>query len=262
MKHLLLGVAVAALVACAHPVLEDPHGVVEDAAAMYDYSAAFGTDFGRPDADYADYSIRKSQEILAFTGVLPGMTVVELEAGGGFYTELFGTVTGETGKVYQQNPAQFDGFLGDSVAERGHLTRLPNVEYLRAQFDATGLADGEADLVTWMLGPHELWFVPEGQEMGVFGDAEGSFTEIARILKPGGIFIALDHNAPEGSPASTGGDTHRIDKAIIISMAESVGLSLIEESDVLANPDDDRAVNVFDPSVRRKTDRFLLKFQK
>jgi len=262
MKHLVLGVAVAALTACTHPVMEKPHGAAEDAAASYDYSAAFGTEFGRPQADYADYSLRKSQEILTFTGVLPGMTVLELEAGGGFYTDLFGTVVGDAGKVYQQNPAQFDGFLGDSVAERGHLTRMSQIAYLKVPFDATGLADDEADIVTWMLGPHELWFVPDGTELGVFGDAEAAFEEIARVLKPGGVFVALDHSAPAGAPASTGNDTHRIDKAIVIEMAEAAGLTLIEESDVLANPEDDLTVNVFDPSVRRKTDRFLLKFQK
>jgi predicted methyltransferase len=68
--------------------------------------------------------------------------------------------------------------------------------------------------------------------------------------------------APAGSPPTTGGDTHRIDKAVIIALAENHGLTLVDESDVLANPDDDGTVQVFDPAVRRKTDRFLLKFAK
>ena len=65
-----------------------------------------------------------------------------------------------------------------------------------------------------------------------------------------------------GSPATTGGDTHRIDKAIILDMAGKAGLTLVAESDLLANPDDDHSLNVFDPAIRRKTDRFLLKFTK
>ena len=68
--------------------------------------------------------------------------------------------------------------------------------------------------------------------------------------------------APVGAPATTGGETHRIDKAIIISMAEANGFTLSEESDLLANADDDGSLNVFDPAIRRKTNRFLLKFTK
>ena len=68
--------------------------------------------------------------------------------------------------------------------------------------------------------------------------------------------------APEGAPATTGGETHRIDRAIVVSMAQDVGLRLVDESDLLANPEDDHTLNVFDPAVRRKTDRFLLKFVK
>ena len=65
--------------------------------------------------------------------------------------------------------------------------------------------------------------------------------------------------SPEGQSSST---THRIDKAIVIERAAAAGLKLVEESDLLANANDDYAKNVFDPSVRRKTDRFLLKFAK
>jgi predicted methyltransferase len=40
-------------------------------------------------------------DVLAFAGVMPGMTVVELEAGGGFYTELLASAVGDEGTVYQ-----------------------------------------------------------------------------------------------------------------------------------------------------------------
>jgi len=228
---------------------------------MFDYTSAFARD-DRMEEDYEQYDIRKSAEVLAFTGIRPGMTVVELEAGGGVYTELFSKVVGNSGKVYMQNPAEFDSFVKDAVDARLADNRLANVEMIKTPFDKLAVGDSEADIVTWILGPHELWYTPEGAPEGVFGDPAASFADIARVLKSGGVFIALDHQAPDGAPASTGGDTHRIDKAIIIDMAENAGLELMDESDLLENEADDKTVNVFDESVRRKTDRFLLKFRK
>ena len=52
------------------------------------------------------------------------------------------------------------------------------------------------DMVTWIQGPHELGFAPEGNSLG---DIAGSFREIARVLRPGGVFLASDHIAPDGS---------------------------------------------------------------
>lgn len=225
----------------------------------FDYDSVFDQD-DRPAADYEQYEVRKSKDVLAFTGVAPGMTVVDLEAGGGMYTELFSRVVGDTGKVYMQNPPAFDAFLGDAVGKRVD-GRLANVTRVKAAFDdLSAVPDASADLVTWLLGPHDLWYTPDGAEPGAMGDPDGAFAEIARVTRPGGSFVVLDHMAPPGSPATTGGDTHRIDKAILIALAEANGFTLTDESDLLANADDDGSLNVFDPSIRRKTNRFLLKF--
>jgi predicted methyltransferase len=169
---------------------------------------------------------------------------------------------GSDGAVYMQNPPLFDGFAGDAIRARVADGRLPNVEQMRTAFDTLPVEDASVDVVTWFLGPHELWFYPEGAPQGVLGDPDKAFVEIARVLKSGGRFVALDHQAAPGSPPETGGTTHRIDKSIVIDHAKAAGLALVDESDLLANPDDDYGKNVFDPSVRRKTDRFLLKFEK
>lgn len=223
--------------------------------------AAFAKD-DRPESDYEQHEVRKSRDVLAFTGINKGMTVIEMEAGGGVYTEIFSKTIGDSGRVHMQNPPLFDSFSGDAIKARLANDRLPNVEPMRTAFDTLPASDASVDVVTWFLGPHELWYYPEGAEKGILGDPDKAFLEIARVLKPGGHFVSLDHQAVPGSPAETGGTTHRIDKAIVIERAAAAGLKLVEESDLLANANDDYAKNVFDPSVRRKTDRFLLKFAK
>lgn len=251
--------AEVAATAPADPAPEAPSAKV--APGGFDYESVFRQD-DRPEQDYEMYPVRKSAEVLSFTGVMPGMRVVEMEAGGGFYTELFSRVVGPEGKVYMQNPVSFKNFLGDSVAKRVD-GRLLNVQIVESAFDnLSDVPDNDADIVTWFLGPHELWYTPEGEPEGALGDPDMSFDEIARVLKPGGHLVVLDHSAPAGSPPTTGSETHRIDKAVIIALAEQHGLILVEESDILANPDDDRTIQVFNPAVRRKTDRFLLKFSK
>lgn len=223
--------------------------------------AAFAND-DRPAEDYVQHETRKASAVLEFTGIAPGMTVIDMEAGGGMYTEIFAKTVGPEGTVHMQNPPLFDGFAGDAIKARIADDRLPNVKQMRTAFDTLPVSDASVDVVTWFLGPHELWFYPDGVEKGILGDPDKAFAELVRVLKPGGHFIALDHQAASGSPAETGGTTHRIDSAIVVKRAKVAGLELVAESHVLANADDDYEKNVFDPTVRRKTDRFLLKFVK
>ncbi len=214
---------------------------------------------GRPEADLTNDVLRKAADVLAFTGVSAGMTVVDLEAGSGYYSELFARIVGENGKVIMQNPGVIDNFIKPEVFEARlgkDGERLKNVTHIRGNFDVLDVPDASADLVTWFLGPHELWLKDEDGAL-TLGAPDDVYAEIYRVLKPGGKFIALDHQAAPGSPATTGGTTHRIDPAHVLASAQKAGLVFKKSSDVLANGEDDYAIMVFDPKVRRKTDRFL-----
>ncbi|MEQ9505661.1 MAG: methyltransferase domain-containing protein [Hyphomonas sp.] len=229
-------------------------------APSIDYAAIVEAP-GRPDADLLADEKRRPAEVLGLFSPQPGETILEIEAGGGYFTEFLSRAVGPSGTVYMQNPAAFDAFIGADGPPRLKEGRLTNVTYIKTNFDAFGLPDASVDTATWFQGPHELWYMPEGATEGL-GDPDRSFPEIARVLKPGGQLVVIDHTAPAGSPPTTGGDTHRIDPAHIKALAEAAGLVLETESDLLRNPEDDGLKNVFDPEIRGKTDQAILIFRK
>lgn len=269
-KTYLLGVAVAGLMlaACATKSateaglapadVPEPPMIDAPAVDLALVNAAL-TNPERPETDVERDAMRQPGAVIEFMELQPGDTLVEMEAGGGYFTEIFSAYVGSEGKVYMQNPAAFDAFLGDAASVR--MEGLTNVEYLKSDFDELGLEDASVDAVTWFQGPHELWYTPESGAQLV-SNPDNAFPEIVRILKPGGTFTVIDHTAPAGSPASTGGDTHRIDPQIVRDMAMEAGLVLVAESDLYDNPDDDLTANVFDEKVRGMTDQFLMKFEK
>jgi predicted methyltransferase len=81
-------------------------------------------------------------------------------------------------------------------------------------------------------------------------------------LKPGGVYIVLDHVATAGAPAAVTETLHRIDPAVVKQEVVAAGFKFEGQSDVLKHPADDHTAKVFDPSVRGKTDQFVLKFRK
>ena len=83
------------------------------------------------------------------------------------------------------------------------------------------------------------------------------------ILKPGGVVVIEHHAALPGSPATETADTlHRIDPAVVRREMEAAGFKFDGESDVLRNPGDSHAANVFDPAIRGRTDQFVYRFKK
>jgi predicted methyltransferase len=81
-------------------------------------------------------------------------------------------------------------------------------------------------------------------------------------LKPGGLYVVLDHSAPAGSGLADTKTLHRIDADVVKQEVTAAGFEFVGASDVLANAADSRTAAVFDPSIRGKTDQFILKFRK
>lgn len=196
-------------------------------------------------------------EVLSFAGITAGMDVMELEAGDGWYTEIISRTVGPSGSVLIQNPELLERFVGD--ADDNRAARFDNVTLSTTNFDALAADTGSMDLVTWILGPHELWFSPDGISLG---DPEATFQEIARVLKPGGRFLAIDHHAPVDSGTEVGGTLHRIPEGLITEYAEAAGLSTVRRSTILQNSEDPLNISVFDPAVRGQSSRFVVLYEK
>lgn len=256
--------AALALAACGEKPAETPTAPVETAAPAAppppDYAAVVASAERLP-TDTARDTARKPAEVLAFSKVMTGNTVFEMEAGGGYYTELISRAVGPTGSVVMQGPKEFEKFYKADVDARLAKNRLANVRVSQSAFDTLDAPDASVDVVTWFQGPHEM-YCKQACGNAPLGDTAKAYAEIFRILKPGGYFVIMDHVATQGAPETTGNDLHRIDPLIIKAAATQAGFLADEESSLLDNPADDHTKSVFDDSIRGKTDQFLLRYKK
>jgi predicted methyltransferase len=235
-----------------------PEPAAAPATSIYADAVASTT---RLDGDSDRDAGRKPAEVLEFLGIARGASVLEMFASGGYYTELLAHVVGDTGHVVAHQNTPLMNFSGDAIKARHANNRLPNTEVLMAENNELALDADQFDAITIVLNYHDLYWVSEQYGWAEF-DVASFLAELHKGLKPGGILGIVDHYAAPGSPAETGNTLHRIDPAVVIEEVQAAGFVLDGESDVLRNPEDDHSKSVFDPEIRGKTDRFVLRFKK
>lgn len=196
----------------------------------------------------------KVPEVIAFIGVKKGATVADII--GGRLTGSLAKAVGPAGKVYAVETAEVAKIRPDVLDTMHTLAaQAPNVVVsadpvaspLPAGLDAVVIRQNYHDLYDKFMGPADV---------GAFNRA------VFTALKPGGVYIVLDHAAAPGSGIAATETLHRIDPARVKSDVLAAGFKLESESSILANPTDDHTKSVFDPSIRSHTDQFLLKFRK
>lgn len=216
-------------------------------------------DPSRPEADRARDAQRKPDQIVAFWGIESGMTVLDLFAAGGYYTEVLAAATGPDGKVLAHNNNFLltvrEGVFDQEMTARLADNRLANVERLDRELPELDLAPESLDAVNFVLNYHDLYSF--AKEAG--GSTEDALRLFYSLLKPDGVLGIIDHSANAGPHQR---DLHRINEDVVIEEVTGAGFTLEAESDLLRNPDDDPTRSVFDPELRGNTDRFVLRFRK
>lgn len=211
----------------------------------------------RPAEDTARDAARHPGEVLAFAGVKPGDTVVDFIMGGGYFTRILSGAVGPKGVVYAYQPAEFIQFqakYGENL--KAVSAALPNAKPLDGSVIALDLPDN-LDLVLTVQNYHDLHLKPFPTATAATVNAE-----VFKSLKPGGVFLIVDHAAVDGSGVTAADSLHRIDVAAVKAEVEAAGFKLEAESPLLRDPADAHTASVFDPAIRGKTDQFILKFRK
>ncbi|HWM27576.1 MAG TPA: methyltransferase domain-containing protein [Woeseiaceae bacterium] len=233
---------------------------VETSTETSVYAAAIAH-AGRSAKDLERDASSKPAEVLQFFGIRPGMRVLDLFSGGGYYSELLAYVVGPEGEIVAHNNSAYVGYLGDEIEQRYADDRLANVETLLAENNQLSLAPDTFDAVVMILAYHDIYYSSPKDGWPKL-DGPKLLAELHRALKPGGVVGIVDHHAGAGAPRETGGTVHRIDPRIVIDDLTRAGFELEEQSEELRNIEDDYSKSVFDPELRRKTDRFILRFRK
>ena len=198
-------------------------------------------------------------DILTFAGVAPGMTVLGLFTGGGYWAELFARAVGTDGTVVAHTNTAYRNFAGPLLESRFKDGRVPGVVVHDAEINDLALGAARFDIVFIGLGYHDIYFYADFSPVP---GREWFFDQVRAAVKPGGSVVIVDHAAHPGTGATAPQQLHRIDEVYARADWERAGFEFIAETDVLRNPDDDRSRNVFDDGIRRNTDRFVYRFRR
>jgi predicted methyltransferase len=190
----------------------------------------------RTPANLARDQYRHPAETLAFFGVKPSDTVVEIWPGGGWYTEILAPYVAGHGKLYAAAPEK--GLAGIAKLKTANQAVYGAVETaIFPAFEATDkrVPDGTADVVLTFRNVHN-WRMGYGRDKQDFS-AE-AFKQMFAMLKPGGTLGIVDHRLPESADAEREKSSGYIKESTVRRLAEEAGFRFVAASAVNANPKD------------------------
>lgn len=213
-----------------------------------------------PATDLARDAERKPAEVLSFFGIEPGMTVLEVFAGGGYYTQILDKLVGKDGHVLAHNNAAYLGFVGPQFDNRFRDGGLPNVAQVIAEANDLALEPASLDAALMVLAYHDFFF--GAAEFNWPDVDEAAFLDsLCAAMKPGAVLGVVDHVANPGEAVEdTAFRLHRIDPERVKADLTGSCFEYVEASDCLRNPEDDHSTSATEGPFKGHTDRFVFKF--
>lgn len=236
------------LASCAIPAATPaatPAAPATAATAMYQQAIVSPL---RSDDDRQSDPSRKPLEFLKFIGVMPGMQVMDVSAGGGTTTRLLALVVGDGGKVYAQGATPRTA-IEKRLATHPQAAIVPTV---RPFDDPVPAGTPPLDLITINMSYHDIANLPI--------DRQALDRRLFQALKPGGRLIVIDHAARAGSGTADTKTLHRIDEAVVREDFRQAGFVLDASSNFLRNVADAR--DKTSAEMERMSDKFALRFVK
>ncbi len=251
MSNRMIAILGLGLAFAASPVLAEPANVAAAVSAP-----------GRPEAALALDEVRRPAEVLGWLGLEKGDRVLDYFTGTGYYAEIMARAVGPEGRVIGWNSPSFMGNERVRTALAAISERSPNATFFSTPVTALSFPPESFDFVMLHLVYHDAYW--ESAQYNLPRIDPNTVTQaIFAATRPGGTVAVIDHVAGPGRETRAEVEaTHRIDPAVVRADFERAGFVFDGESDMLRNMEDDRSVNVFEPSIRGRTDRFVYRFRK
>lgn len=211
----------------------------------------------RPEADRERDEARHTAEVLAFAEAGADDRIGDMIIGGGFWTRAFARIVADgEGEVIAWQPAEFIGFQASYAEAIDAAEAMDDVSAIRSPIGAPEFP-AEMDLVFTNQNYHDLHLQPFAADTAAKVNAA-----VFTALKPGGLYVIIDHAAQPGAGLGVAHTLHRIDIADVKREVEAAGFVLDGESGVLLNDEDPLTANVFSEAIRGRTSQFMLRFRK
>ena len=222
--------------------------------------AAAVADPARPPADRDRDADRKPAECIAFAGLKPGQRIADLLPGGGYFTRIFSGVVGPKGQVFAvATPKRPDAPPDRPEPSAAVRAIAADAHYKNVTVSVEKVVElklpEKLDMVWTSQNYHDVHNV-QNIDVGAFNKA------IFESLKPGGIYIVIDHAAEKGAGFTVTSTLHRSDPDAVKTEVMAAGFQFVGSSDVIAISADDHKTAVFEKGLHDKTDRYVLKFRK
>lgn len=204
---------------------------------------------------------RKPYDILKYAGIREGMKVADLFGGNLYWAEILSPAVGDKGLVTVWEPTQFQSKEAKDAFYK-FAAKAKNVHLLESPMEAPNLPHNAYDFVMLNLNYHDVYWRSDKYKIPMMKPQEW-LKSVYNSVKRGGMVMVIDHVADEGDgPRETVEKWHRIDPLVIRKDFKAAGFSMMGYSNILRNRDDNHEMSVFDPSVRGKTDRVVMRFRK